>query len=675
MHSTHIESQKSGLQDDLAIEAPYARFPSVPTNPFQFPIYGNHLPRLFAFSSVAIFLTFRAAVNTLAMNGPYLVPCVGTDTDSEPAESSYRRKSISWPEEKVAALLDKGGRASQISLVYVFVVITFMVLPSANPVLAVAPNVPYGPGKLYKMSDGSAFWRGSAMPQTYYVNVNSIPAGLGIDAGQFEAACTGAFATWENDLGSIWDVTYGGRTDRIHKVSNQAIYTWDGYNDIFFVDLYGTAPGNKHENLTNALALCLTNYDWLTGRIIESDIAIDIYDPNGAPRPWVIGAVDNSYDLQSTITHEAGHFLGLDDIPFTGFADDNQLTMYYSMAQASLKARSLEKGDLAGLRFIYGGQKQIDGGIGYHQAGADGDIAQIDGVGGLDMICAWVDDPSGNNFIYYRYGFNIDVNSGMAGTWSNRYQWTTNIGKYTSGLGVALAYIDLDNIIDAVFAWCDNPSGQDAVKYVIGWDLSALGVPASWSSVKTVPSAGIGNNNNGMDIDIENLAGTARPDLVLAWVDNPGSGNAAVRYKIGKDMGTTGIIGDTSWTTWSTFATNVPYHNVQDCGVGVADFDSNGAKDIMFAIMEYHTGPDGNNKMTYKIGWNVDATWAITGWTGWTNGPVGWIGTETDGFGVACAQLDNYASEEVFYFWVDDPLNQNSVYYRIEWEGRVAGSH
>jgi hypothetical protein len=355
-------------------------------------------------------------------------------------------------------------------------------------------------------------------------------------------------------------------------------------------------------------------------------------------------------------------------------SQDSAQVMYGYGVQNSISRRALTWGDIAGIRFIYNGQVSVAG-IGSYQAGADVAIGQIDRAGANDMLFAWVDDPSGANYIYWKVGFNINSNSGLVTPWAGPYQWTTGIGSYTSGLGVGLYDINGNGIVDAIFAWCDNPSGADSIKYVVAWDLSTTGTVSSWSTIKTIPSAGIGNNNDGMDISISNVAGSSRPDFIVAWVDNPSGTYDTVRWKIGKDIDTAGNIASGSWTTYTSFNTNVGSGQVYGCGVGVADFDMNGVKDILFSVMEYHTGPAGENKITYKVGWNVDTNGQPTGWTGWTNAPVGWIGSSSQGMGLDCAQLDSYASQEIVFFWIDNPSGANTCYYRIEWEGRVYGSH
>jgi len=516
-----------------------------------------------------------------------------------------------------------------------------------NIVPALAPTLPYTPGYGY-LFGGSRFWRSDALPQTYYLNNLGCPQ-LGGFTTDVVNAVTSSFNTWVNDPGSAFTATYGGSTTR---GSDQ----WDGSNVVLWANIDGAG---------GTLAECRKRLDLGTGRMVEADIVFDNGDQ------WSIGAQARKYDVQSLGTHEVGHFCGLEDMYD---AQDLTQVMYGYLGTNDTSMRTLKWGDIAGIRFLYFGQVTVAG-IGSYQAGADVAIGQINRAGALDMLFAWVDDPSGANYIYWKVGFNINSGSGLVSSWAGPYQRTTGIGSYTSGLGVGLYDINGNGIVDAIFAWCDNPSGQDSIKYVVAWDLTTSGTVSSWSAIKTIPSSGIGNDNEGMDISISNVAGSTRPDLIVAWVNRPSLDNDAVRWKIGKDIDTAGNIASGSWTTYTSFSTNVAPFCVQGCGVGVADFDMNGVKDILFSVMEVGTGPAGENKITYKVGWNVDANGQPTGWTGWTNAPVGWIGTSSQGLGLDCAQLDGYASEETVFFWIDNPSGANTCYYRIEWEGRVYGSH
>ena len=101
----------------------------------------------------------------------------------------------------------------------------------------------------------------------------------------------------------------------------------------------------------------------------------------------------------------------------------------------------------------------------------------------------------------------------------------------------------------------------------IGRDLDAGGVvTGGWTPWIDVPDW-FSWENQGGGIDVADLTGTGRPDLVVVAVDNPPGRNQAF-YRIGADLGADGVAGSWSiplginnWTSWEN----------QGAGLAVAD--------------------------------------------------------------------------------------------------------
>ncbi|MFO0761235.1 MAG: matrixin family metalloprotease [Byssovorax sp.] len=94
-----------------------------------------------------------------------------------------------------------------------------------------------------------------------------------------------------------------------------------------------------------ALAITYLTFDG-GGRILDADIIV-----NGGPsRPFSIDPQAGSpdYDLQSVLTHEAGHVFGLDEN-----TQDPEVTMYFETGRAETQKRDLAPDDEAGLRDLY----------------------------------------------------------------------------------------------------------------------------------------------------------------------------------------------------------------------------------------------------------------------------------------------------------------------------------
>jgi hypothetical protein len=155
------------------------------------------------------------------------------------------------------------------------------------------------------------------------------------------SAIQAAFQTWENDAGSYVDFTYGGPTPLRRRN--------DGVNVVDFIDL------------SPQTAYAVTEI-WQSGGIIsECDMIFNeryTFSTNLAP---------NTYDVQNLATHEAGHFLALENL--YGAADSEQ-TMWWDVAFQETKKRTLEWGDRAGVRYIYPNRYQVGGGsLGYETRG------------------------------------------------------------------------------------------------------------------------------------------------------------------------------------------------------------------------------------------------------------------------------------------------------------------
>ncbi len=92
-----------------------------------------------------------------------------------------------------------------------------------------------------------------------------------------------------------------------------------------------------------ALALTLTTYKTNGGGLIDADIIF-----NERTYTWGDAPADG-HDLQNTLTHEIGHFLGL------AHSDEPEATMYARAAPGETKKRTLHTDDVQGIQAIYGG--------------------------------------------------------------------------------------------------------------------------------------------------------------------------------------------------------------------------------------------------------------------------------------------------------------------------------
>ena len=116
--------------------------------------------------------------------------------------------------------------------------------------------------------------------------------------------------------------------------------------------------GNKYgcwDHASNIIAVTTTSFDNTTGEILDADIELNgarfvftTVDSPPCASPPPPGTVDCvATDIENTVTHEAGHFIGLAHSP------DPSATMFASEALGETTKRVLSSDDVAGVCAIY----------------------------------------------------------------------------------------------------------------------------------------------------------------------------------------------------------------------------------------------------------------------------------------------------------------------------------
>jgi len=215
---------------------------------------------------------------------------------------------------------------------------TFVTYPKDMPV---KPERPGGgdTGKgLYK--DSGYHWSATAAKDVRYI--------VDTPDNSFLAGIEASFQTWEDDAGSFINFTYNGSFEGTPS-SFLGAGSSNSKNEVGWVNISSAYP--------NAIAVTMVWYNPATKEIIEVDMAMN----SGSGFTWMQNAVsddpDNAtgasgyYDVQNIATHEAGHWLMLGDLYTRTTAAQ---TMYGYGSKGEVKKRSLESGDIAGVRAIYG---------------------------------------------------------------------------------------------------------------------------------------------------------------------------------------------------------------------------------------------------------------------------------------------------------------------------------
>lgn len=169
-----------------------------------------------------------------------------------------------------------------------------------------------------------------------------------LTAEQYNAAFSQAFQAWAlADCG-------GGRHPSIQAFAlrpttcAESHYEADGpnVNSIYFTDdgwsdyKPSDAAAVVDEELDAVIARTKTNFDG-AGTIFDADIAI-----NSARHDFTVSDDAVAFDLVSILTHEAGHFYGLDH------SSDSSAVMYWAYERGSLR-RDLTADDIAAICAVY----------------------------------------------------------------------------------------------------------------------------------------------------------------------------------------------------------------------------------------------------------------------------------------------------------------------------------
>ncbi|MGB5809994.1 MAG: matrixin family metalloprotease [Polyangiales bacterium] len=169
--------------------------------------------------------------------------------------------------------------------------------------------------------------------------------------GDVESAVSASFETWQNQTCSGGELTNVIFTMGANSTCRQIEFNERGpnLNTVAFLDPW-VRDGDLSDPLPpNAFALTNVFFRENTGQILDADMLINEtlgpYDscpdsgcPPGSPGPA---------DLQSIVTHEAGHFIGI------GHSDVAEATMFASAPRTEVTKRTLAADDIDAICTIY----------------------------------------------------------------------------------------------------------------------------------------------------------------------------------------------------------------------------------------------------------------------------------------------------------------------------------
>jgi len=205
------------------------------------------------------------------------------------------------------------------------------------------------------VTNGHELWWASSCV-SYDAQADGSPK-LGIDADTVEEVVGRAFAPWlaadcgggqpTMKVGTYGPVSCDEPENPDPKNPHQYNRTAEkGANVVMFRDDVWPYPGS-----TDAYALTTVTFDPSTGQIFDADIEINSAD-------FDIGVDSATYDLQSILTHEVGHFLGMAHAASANMT----ATMRQNWSGIGTDLRTLTDDDIAGMCDAYppGGSAPAD---------------------------------------------------------------------------------------------------------------------------------------------------------------------------------------------------------------------------------------------------------------------------------------------------------------------------
>lgn len=189
----------------------------------------------------------------------------------------------------------------------------------------------------------------------------------GITSGSdVAAAIQNALETWSIAA----NINFVEVPSKLQSIS--AVHHPDGVN---LITIAATSENLAILGNDNCPARTRVFYDPDSGEISEADIVINpfLYSVAGEPIEFSTDGTSGTYDLQSTLTHEIGHLLGLNHSNVVGATMNATQGLNGTFGLPALSERTLSESDIAAVKSIYGSSREtgsVEGRILRNQQGS-----------------------------------------------------------------------------------------------------------------------------------------------------------------------------------------------------------------------------------------------------------------------------------------------------------------
>ncbi len=207
------------------------------------------------------------------------------------------------------------------------------VKPTPTPIVLPDPICNLADENSSTLPGGLTGWHLKNGTMTYRLNVNNVPFLVG--SANFSNIAKNGFDAWVSNSNLNGKISFiQGSNTTVSRA------TYDGQNIITW----------GRVSASNAIAIAYTWYNQTTGEVAEVDTIMNQKLPWGWVGSGTNCAYPNYYDAQDILTHELGHWFGLDDAYDSIFSDH---TMYGYGSTGEMKKNTPTLGDIFAVNTIY----------------------------------------------------------------------------------------------------------------------------------------------------------------------------------------------------------------------------------------------------------------------------------------------------------------------------------
>ncbi|MCH9681650.1 MAG: hypothetical protein K0V04_09470 [Deltaproteobacteria bacterium] len=204
----------------------------------------------------------------------------------------------------------------------------------------------------------------------------------------------------------------------------------------------------------------------------------------------------------------------------------------------------------------------------------------------------------------------------------------------------------------------DGPLGE--VPELVYCDMTVLAV--DWSDVFEIPGD-FGHHTGGGGVAIGEIGAGLGPDMIIFHIEDDMTPTQGY-YQIAWNLDDTGqpTLG---WSDLRMLPTIPQTEDAEGGGIALADVNANGVLDL---IVLHVDDPSGPNQAYYRVGFDLDQNGNVAG--GWTElfEITGQLDSDTDGGGIAVADLNGNDALDLIVLHVEDPDGDARGLTQIGWD-------